>query len=108
MKPYRPHIPFRPIELTATDKATDKEKAYKRKKIKQKNVYAAMKEEGTFNGEIVEGSNYANILASTKNSYAAMKEEGTLHGEIVEGSNYANLRERKNDSRKDNYSSFLL
>jgi hypothetical protein len=88
IKPYRPHIPCRPI-LTATNLAAiKKEKAKKRKSIKQNNIYAAMKEEGTLHGEKIEGSKYAIFLASRNDSrndsYAAMKEEGTLHGEKIE------------------------
>ena len=46
---------------------------------------------GTLDGKVVEGSEYANMLAADNNKYAASKAEGTLDGKVVEGSEYANM-----------------
>ena len=58
-----------------------------------------MKEEGTLHGEKIEGSKYANFLASRNDSrndsYAAMKEEGIKNGRVVLNSSYHRFLEKK-------------
>jgi hypothetical protein len=59
------------------------------------NKYAAFKAEGTLDGEVVEGSEYANMLAADRaaanNKYADSKAEGFKNGGVVIDSSYYRL-----------------